>query len=254
MIDNGQVACGLPPAPFIGTAGWNIPSEYANFFSRVGTHLERYATRLNAVEINSSFYRPHRRATYERWAQSVPAHFRFAVKVPREMTHTLRLMPCADHLDSFAAQIDGLGAKLGVVLAQLPPSLAFEASSASGFFEGLRARVDGRSALACEPRHESWFSAAADLCLANLKVARVAADPPRAVEDGKPGGWHDLAYYRLHGAPRTYYSNYDADALARTRRSLDENCARGISTWCIFDNTAAFAALGNALAIGVVNP
>jgi len=170
------------------------------------------------------------------------------------MTHTLRLMPCADHLDSFAAQIDGLGAKLGVVLAQLPPSLAFEASSASGFFEGLRARVDGRSALACEPRHESWFSAAADLCLANLKVARVAADPPRAVEDGKPGGWHDLAYYRLHGAPRTYYSNYDADALARTRRSLDENCARGISTWCIFDNTAAFAALGNALAIGVVNP
>jgi uncharacterized protein YecE (DUF72 family) len=251
---NAQSACGLAHSPFIGTAGWSIPPEYANFFSRVGTHLERYATRLNAVEINSSFYRPHRRATYERWAQSVPAHFRFAVKVPREITHALRLMASADQVDSFAAQIDGLGAKLGVVLAQLPPSLAFDESSASKFFDVLRARVGARSALACEPRHKSWFSAAADLCLVNLKVARIAADPPRALEDGKPGGWRALAYYRLHGAPRIYYSNYDAEALASTRRSIDENCARGIETWCIFDNTAAFAALGNALAIGAVNP
>ena len=46
--------------------------------SRARHHLERYARRLSAAEINSSFYRPHQRKTYERWAASVPDDFRFA--------------------------------------------------------------------------------------------------------------------------------------------------------------------------------
>ena len=58
--------------PRIGTAGWSIPRQHAAAFPAGGSHLERYAQRFNAVEINSSFYRPHRRATYERWAASVP--------------------------------------------------------------------------------------------------------------------------------------------------------------------------------------
>jgi uncharacterized protein YecE (DUF72 family) len=233
----------------IGTAGWNIPSAYAEQFCGTGTHLQRYATQLNAVEINSSFYRSHRRQTYERWAGSVPEGFRFAVKIPKEITHECALVESEEHLDRFAAEVAGLGTALGVLLVQLPPSLAFDAAVAIQFFEDLRARFERRVALACEPRHRSWCSQEANTMLSNLEVARVAADPPRCGADSEPGGWQGLEYHRLHGSPQIYYSNYDDRSLARTYRNLEASRARGAATWCIFDNTAAGAALGNALAV-----
>ena len=57
----------------VGCAGWSIPREHADRFPEEGSHLARYAGRFPAVEINSSFYKPHRPATYARWAASVPA-------------------------------------------------------------------------------------------------------------------------------------------------------------------------------------
>jgi uncharacterized protein YecE (DUF72 family) len=239
----------LHRAACIGTAGWSIPSAYAEQFCATGTHLQRYATQLNAVEINSSFYRSHRRQTYERWAGCVPEGFRFAVKVPKEITHECALVESEEHLDRFVAEVAGLGTALGVLLVQLPPSLAFDAESAIRFFEYLRVRVEHRVGLACEPRHRSWCSQEANSILTHLEVARVAADPARCAVDGEPGGWHGLEYHRLHGSPRIYYSNYDERALARTHRALEASRARGAATWCIFDNTAAGAALGNALAV-----
>lgn len=235
------------PPTHIGTAGWSVPSRYAERFPAGGSHLERYARRLNAVEINTSFYRPHRRATYERWAASVPAAFRFSVKLPRSMTHEQRLTDCGDLLDRFAGEVEGLGPKLGVLLVQLPPSLAFEAEVVEEFFSALRRRIDAPAA--CEPRHASWFGPEAEGLLQRLRVARVAADPVRAPGAGEPGGWDGLVYHRLHGSPRIYYSDYDEAALAGMRRRLQRHRAASVPAWCIFDNTAAFAALGNALAV-----
>jgi uncharacterized protein YecE (DUF72 family) len=140
-----------------------------------------------------------------------------------------------------------------VLLVQLPPSLAFAAGCANRFFDELRIRFDTRVGVACEPRHRSWFTPEATSVLKTHEVARVAADPPRCAEDGRPGGWQGLVYYRLHGAPHIYYSNYDAHALERTHRDLDASGARAAATWCIFDNTAAHAALGNALAVRCLN-
>ena len=223
----------------IGTAGWSIPARYKDQFPATGTHLERYAARLTAVEINSSFYRPHRRKTYERWAASVPADFHFAVKVPRSITQDRRLKDYADLLRRFAEEVSGLGGKLGVLLAQLPPSLAYDADTAASFFRDLRKL----GAVACEPRHASWFTPQADAALKKLKIARVAADPPRAPGDGEPGGWRGLAYWRLHGSPKIYYSDYPRGTLEALAPKL------GPHDWCIFDNTAAFAATGNALTL-----
>jgi uncharacterized protein YecE (DUF72 family) len=240
---------GVPSADFIGTAGWNVPSQYAVDFRSAGTHLQRYATRLNAVEINSSFYRPHRRQTYERWARSVPEHFRFAVKVPKAITHECGLLDAEEPLERFAAEVAGLGASLGVLLVQLPPSLAFDAECAASFFAELRTRFGGRVGVACEPRHRSWFTPEAETVLLMHEVARVAADPPRCAADGEPGGWRALRYFRLHGSPQIYYSSYDEHRLALTRRALAASGAGVAASWCIFDNTAAHAALGNALAL-----
>jgi uncharacterized protein YecE (DUF72 family) len=224
---------------FIGTAGWSIPAQYTPDFPGEGIHLERYGAQLNAVEINSSFYRPHQRKTYERWAASVPDGLRFSVKLPRSITQNQRLKDCDDLLARFLDESAGLGAKLGVILVQLPPTLTYDAGIAANFFGTLRAST--KAAIACEPRHASWFTPKADADLKKLKVARVAADPPRAPADGKPGGWQGLRYWRLHGSPKIYYSDYGAAALQALATKLKPG------DWCIFDNTAAFAALGNAL-------
>jgi uncharacterized protein YecE (DUF72 family) len=229
----------------IGTAAWSIPKEHAAPFPAAGSHLERYAAVLDAVEINSSFYRPHRTATYERWAASVPEDFRFAVKVPKAITHERRLKDVDDVLDRFLSEVGGLGSKLGPLLVQLPPSLNFQAGVADRFLGELRNRIQG--SIVCEPRHASWFTPEVEELLAKLRISRVAADPAPVPGADEPGGWRGLSYYRLHGSPRIYYSAYSAEYLAAIAEVLARDAAAGIETWCIFDNTAAFAATGDAL-------
>ncbi|MFC1457065.1 DUF72 domain-containing protein [Microvirga arabica] len=229
----------------IGTAGWSIPKEHAAPFPAAGSHLERYGAVLNAVEINSSFYRPHRPATYERWAASVPEDFRFAVKMPKAITHERRLKDVGDLLDRFLSEVGGLGPKLGPLLVQLPPSLSFQPGVADGFLNGLRSRVEG--SIVCEPRHPSWFTPEVEALLDELRIARVAADRAPVPGADEPGGWRGLSYYRLHGSPKIYYSAYNAEYLAVIAGVLARDAAVGVETWCIFDNTAAFAATGDAL-------
>jgi len=237
----------VPAKIHIGTAGWSIPRAEQPRFPAGDSHLARYARVFSAVEINSTFHRPHRAATFARWAASVPRSFRFSVKLPRTITHDQRLVHSTALLDVFLADLAPLGARLGCLLVQLPPSLAFEARVARGFFTALRKR-HGRG-IALEPRHASWFSSRADRLLTDFEVARVAADPPRDEGGGQPGGWRGLAYFRLHGSPRIYYSSYEAgalDALAETLRTLRR---RRIPAWCIFDNTTLGAGTGNALSM-----
>jgi len=229
---------------YIGCAGWALPKEHATQFPTVGTHLTRYAGRLPAVEINSSFYKPHKPATYTKWAASVPEGFRFAVKVPREVTHARRLAGTEDVLDRFLPEATSLGEKLGPLLVQLPPSLVFTAAVAERFFAALRERFAGDVVL--EPRHASWFDTRAERLVAKFRVARVAADPAVVEGAGEPGGWDRLAYYRLHGSPKVYSSAYDDSYLARLADRLTV-AAKSAAVWCIFDNTAEGAATANAL-------
>jgi uncharacterized protein YecE (DUF72 family) len=231
--------------PRVGTAGWGLPRQWRDRFPAGESYLERYATRFSAVEINSSFYRPHRRAVYERWAASVPAEFRFAVKLPRAITHDQRLVASDVLLDVFLDEARGLGDRLGPLLVQLPPSLAFDAELVDEFFVALRERHAG--AVACEPRHDSWFTRTVDMMLRRHAVARVAADPARVPGAAEPGGDDRLVYFRLHGSPRIYYSDYEPARLVPVANALRDARARGADAWCILDNTTLGAATGNAL-------
>jgi len=227
---------------FVGTAGWNIPRIHRERFAAEGSQLQRYASELSAVEINTSFYRPHAAQVYERWAAAVPSPFRFAVKVPKVITHDRGLLRARDPLERFLQEIAGLGRKLGPLLVQLPPSHAFDARRVGRFFELVRARHEG--AVVCEPRHATWTTAAAARLLDSFRVARVAADPPRAAGLETPGGWPGIVYYRWHGSPRPYFSPYPPDALDRLAAAIERS---GVDTWCLFDNTGSGAAAGNAL-------
>ena len=243
MISTPGASTGLR----IGTAGWGLPRAWRGEFPPDGSYLERYAARFSAVEINSSFYRQHRRTVYERWAAAVPSDFRFAVKVPRAITHDQALVASDVLLDVFLEEAAGLGARLGPLLVQLPPSLAFDEAHADEFFETLRRLHDGP--VACEPRHESWFGAASDGLMRRYRVARVAADPARIPAAAEPGGDPTFVYYRLHGSPRIYWSDYEPERIAALAGELHRAAAPGVERWCIFDNTTLGAATGNALAL-----
>jgi len=230
----------------IGCAGWSIPSRHAALFGEGGSHLARYATRFDVVEINSTFYRPHQQRTFERWAASVPPRFRFSAKMPKAITHESRLQGAGDALTAFFDAVAGLGAKLGGVLVQLPPSLAFDARVADRFFAMVRRRSDAR--IACEPRHPGWFAPEVDALWNRYAIARVAADPAPSPQAARPGGrpgarWR---YWRWHGSPRMYYSAYGDAALRALADGLMASSNARAPGWCIFDNTAHGHAIADA--------
>lgn len=228
-----------------GCAGWSIPAPHRALFGTGDSVLARYATVFDAVEINSSFYRPHQRKTYARWAATVPAGFRFSVKMPRTISHEQRLHGAGAALDRFLDETAALGEKLGGFLLQLPPSLALDPRTAVAFFGMFRRRSD--ALLACEPRHPSWFSPQASALLARYRVARVRADPS-PVDDAAAdapdaaAGW---SYWRWHGSPRIYHSDYSDDRLKALAQAA-QSAAADRHAWAIFDNTASGYATANA--------
>lgn len=232
------------PMVRVGVAGWSIPAACRDAFGTGTSVLARYATRFDMVEINSSFYRPHQRKTYERWAQSVPRDFRFAVKLPQLISHELGLRRAREPVGRFVDECTGLGRKLGVVLVQLPASLPFERRVAMRFFTLLRTALPAHAEIVCEPRHRSWWTDSAGDVLAAHAVGRVGADPSPAGAPAEPTATGRCRYWRLHGSPRMYYSDYDPASL----KAFCHRIATATQpSWVVFDNTAAGHAVPNAL-------
>jgi uncharacterized protein YecE (DUF72 family) len=238
---------GLATAPtYLGCAGWTLPAKVGGSFPTDGSHLERYAWVFSAVEINSSFHRPHQPKTYARWAAGVPDAFRFSVKIPRAISHQLKLRDADAAVRTFLGQVTALGDKLGCLLLQLPPSLALNEAEAQTFFSMLRGLTS--VPVACEPRHASWFTPDAANLMRAEGIACVHADPlpkPGAEPAGDP---HTL-YIRLHGSPRIYYSSYDDAFIDTVAERIAAARGSGRQVWCIFDNTAHGEAIPNALTL-----
>jgi len=225
-----------------GTAGWQLPEELKSY-RRSATQLEQYATYFNAVEINSTFYRPHLSKTFERWAATVPNGFRFAVKMHNGVTHVDRLKDIGP-VQQFLDMVGMLGDRLGPVLVQLPPSLVWSSGSEE-FLNALREAYAGDVVL--EARHPSWAKADVLRVLLRARISGVAADPPLIMDELMPSGYAQLTYFRLHGSPRVYWSSYDDAFLIRFAAQLMQLLKAGRTVWTIFDNTAAGAAAMDAL-------
>ena len=224
---------------FVATAGWSIPRDTAERFPASGSGLSRYAQVLNGVEINSTFYRRHKPETLARWRDSVPADFRFAVKLPKYISHELKLRDAKDALEEFRDDIRNLMPKLGPVLCQLPPTLAFDSERIRNELERMRDVLPGM--IAIEPRHPSWADSDAIDMLEELSIERVLADPaPVWKKADFPEG---ARYIRLHGRPKIYYSSYADTEIKEFSKMLGED------SWCIFDNTASGVAIENALTL-----
>jgi uncharacterized protein YecE (DUF72 family) len=227
----------------VGTAGWQIPRTVRERFPEAGSTLERYAAVFGCVEINTSFYRPHKPETWARWAASTPPGFRFSAKLPKAISHERKFADCAEILDRFLFEVSHLGEKLGPILVQTPAKQAFDRPAVESFLALLRARHSGP--VVFEPRGPAWFEPEAEALFDAYRIGRVAADPPPLPAAAEPRPLDGLAYWRWHGSPRIYWSAYGAERLAALADRLGETA----ETWVVFDNTTSGAAAEDALAL-----
>jgi uncharacterized protein YecE (DUF72 family) len=236
-----------PRNVYIGTSGWSVAHAVAPASRPGQSGLERYAEYFNAVEINSTFYRLPLTKTIDRWRDATPTEFRFAVKLPRSITHEARLIATEVPTARFCELVARFDRKLGPLLVQLPPSFELAPAVAARFLAHLK-RVS-LAPVVLEPRHVSWFTDEAERLLIDLGVARVAADPACCAAASQPGAAARPSYFRWHGSPRKYFSAYPPEAIsAFAAQVLAMKRARGARSevYCFFDNTALGAAAINA--------
>ena len=141
----------------LGTCAWSFEEWRASFYPEglpADRWLEFYSHYLPAVEVDSTFYAPPSEKTVRRWAESTPASFRFACKLPRSITHACRLRDCSAELAEFLRAVEPLGEKLQVLLIQLPPS--FSPKDGKSVLRPFLERLPQAFRFAIEFRHAGW--------------------------------------------------------------------------------------------------
>jgi uncharacterized protein YecE (DUF72 family) len=233
---------GRTPTIRVGVSGWRYAPWRGRFYP---TGLPQraelgYAARcFSSIEINGSFYSLQSPRSWQAWHEATPENFVFAVKGPRYITHMLRLQQVEKPLANFfASGIFKLREKLGPILWQLPPNLAFDAERLAGFLALLPRDLKGAAALArkrdafmrgrvalgiganhrmrhaLEVRHESFNDPRFVRLLREHNAALVIAETARRwpmLQDITA----DFLYLRLHGDKKLYRSGYSDKALDR---------------------------------------
>lgn len=222
----------------IGTSAWNIPRADWKSFPEQGSALKRYSQILNAVEINSSFYKDHMARTYEKWKDTTPDDFRFSIKLNQRFTHQCDLKISSIDLIKNLEANSYLDEKWRVLLLQFPASQKFYKDRMEKMLETIRRTFFG--IIAIEARNMSWASEDSISLMNQYKVSKVIADPEKCpgFEFGKE------KYYRFHGSPEIHRSSYSEEYLSNLYKEI--NTFPG-EVWCIFDNTAFGHATANAL-------
>jgi uncharacterized protein YecE (DUF72 family) len=233
---------GLKKKIFIGTAGWTIPGSIKDFFPDEGSHLERYAEVLRAVEINSSFYNDHKPQSYSKWAESTPHDFRFSIKLHQRFTHENDKFLTQD-LGETLSSYNELGDKWAVLLLQFPPGLGFDPFFLENLLESIRHSFLG--SIAVEPRNSTWHCTEFFELMKTYGATKVIADPDRCfVANSEFENIGGISYLRYHGSPVIYRSEYGDDILRELKEKIQLSQH---DLWCIFDNTTFGHATKNAL-------
>jgi uncharacterized protein YecE (DUF72 family) len=252
----GEAAC------YIGTSGWSYPKgegTWKGHFYPPGTgdELAFYSRSFDTVEVNSSFYRPPAPKTVQSWADRTPADFRFSVKLWQKFTHPAMYAEATGEaaavsqrdVDLFRAALEPLArdGKLGVLLAQFPPSFK-NADRSRSVIAGIANAFSGYP-VAVELRHRSWSDdpSTAPL-LREHRLAWVSIDEPRfasSIAEDVPIT-ADFAYFRFHGrnakdwwtgdAETRYKYHYDASEISGLAGRLRAAMREAARVFVFFNN------------------
>jgi uncharacterized protein YecE (DUF72 family) len=198
---------------YLGTMGFNYKQWIGPFYPDglpARLHLTYYAERLNALEMDSTFYGTPSETAVQRWASVTPVDFKICPKMPRIVTHERRLVDADGLTAEFLERMRLLGDKLGPILLQFPPDFSMAEVSALIHFlpqlpQDLRYVV--------EFRHRSWDKPETTVLLQTHHLCWAAVDyiyMPRRIARTT-----DFLYLRFLG-PRGRFPGKDRQMLDRT--------------------------------------
>ncbi len=228
---------------WVGTSGWSY-RHWRDVFYPPGVPANRwldfYCRHFDTVEVNFSFYRLPTRQSFESWRARTPAHFQFAVKANRTITHLHRLKNAGAAWQRFWGNAQGLADKLAVVLVQLPPAQAVDVGRLADFTGLLPPGVR----FAFEFRHPSWFTPSVYEVLERRGYALCQANAPGRPGENVPTGRY--RYLRMHGGPSVEESDYSRLELERWAGDLRRSNEQGLDVFVYFNNDPRGYAVANA--------
>ena len=229
---------------YIGCSGFSERSWKGFFYPEdlpSRKYLSFYSKHLNAVEINSTFYRKPTLKTLDKWFNETEVEFRFFVKIPKNITHLKKLNETEIDTAEFCHHISsGLKGKLAGFLFQLPPSFQFSEEN----LEKVIQTVNSNYLNVIEFRHASWWISEVFEALKTKNIVFSGVSIPREIPDDFINNNDEFAYYRLHGVPQMFKSEYSEKELADLAEKIKN--FDGIP-YIFFNNTYGIAGIKNAL-------
>ena len=239
----GQVRVGIGGWTYAPWRGVFYPDKFPQ-----AKELEYASGKLGAIEINATFYSRQSPKSWEKWGNTAPDDFQFAIKGSRYCVMRSRLAEGAEGIGNFFAQgFAALGPKLGPIMWQFAPRRKFDRDDIAGFIDLLPEKLDGMTLRhAIEPRHESYRDEKFfELCRArNIAIVVEDSDDYPTIEADTA----DFAYARFQRMNEDVDTGYDAaslDSLADRARAWQK---RG-DTYIFMINGAKVRAPAAALAL-----
>lgn len=200
-----------------------------------------YCQHFNTLELNVTFYRFPTTKALQAWYDQAPEGFTFSAKVPRSITHFRKFENTGSMMTDFYALLrEGLREKLGCVLFQLPPTLSYSPT----LLDNIVSHMDDGFVNVVEFRNESWWRGDVQSELAAHNISFSGVSFPKISFDDAVVNTH-VCYYRFHGVPVLFYSEYEAGFLGKIYTQISSN-DQVQSAFIYFNNTASLAALHNA--------
>jgi uncharacterized protein YecE (DUF72 family) len=230
----------------IGCSGWIYRHWRGLFYPESLPQrlwFDHYAETFATVEINASFYRRPTPENFDAWRDRAPPGFRYAVKVPRFITHMKKLMDCAEPVAEFLARARRLGETLGPVLYQLPPRWALNRERLDDFLALLPPDLTH----VFEFREKSWMTEEVLALLDARGVSFCAHDMPGSATPRWAAG--PIAYVRFHGGEGKYWGRYSDEGLLAWTDWLVGEARGGRDVWCYFNNDIGGHAVHDALTL-----
>jgi uncharacterized protein YecE (DUF72 family) len=200
-----------------------------------------YSQKFNCVEINSTFYRKPTAKTLLKWSDETPDHFKFFIKIPKTISHEKQLKDCKENITEFCNHIqDNLKEKLSGFLYQFPPSFKKTKENIDVILKNINLNYLN----VIEFRDDSWWDYKIFEILKEHHLVFSGVNFPGNLPEDIITNHSDILYYRLHGKPVLYKSEYSIEflnTLAEKIRKINRK------TFIFFNNTWGNAAIINSL-------
>jgi uncharacterized protein YecE (DUF72 family) len=244
MSEQGQIR--------VGIGGWVFPPWRGTFYPKEvkqADELAHASRQVTAIEINGTFYRLQTPSSYKKWHEATPDDFVFSMKGSRFITHRHDLSTAAPFMERFFdSGMAELGPKLGPILWQFMPSLAFDEANMAAFVEALPKRLGNRKLRhVLEVRHQSFADPAFARLLEKHEAAIAWVEDPKVplIETVTA----DFVYARLRQCREDEPTGYPPDELARIADRFRRHAAAGRDCFVYFINGAKIRAPHAAMAL-----